>query len=60
MKLHLIVNATLLGLGALGNLSDLTRRAALRPLSDRGRALAIVLQSVLCAWGVLLLLQGGA
>jgi lipoprotein signal peptidase len=60
MKIYLIVNATLLLIGALGNLFDLTRRDAVRPTSDRTRALAVVLQGVLCAWAVLLLMQGRA
>lgn len=59
MKLYLIVNAVLFLVGALGNLADLARRDAVRPPSERTRAVTVVLQAVLGAWAMMLLLRGG-
>lgn len=57
MKIYLAVNAVLFLVGALGNLADLARREAPRPLSNRARAVTVVLQGVLCAWAVMLFLR---
>ena len=56
MKAFLITTALLFFVGLLGNLVDLARSKPPTPLSNRSRALGVLIEGTFVAWAVYLLL----